>query len=301
MRSMKWRGYLVCVLLAGAAVQPAQATEPAPMQAPFAERFGTPQIYPDWKVDVSKGGTIEAKDGVLVIKARANTHAHIERPLGIDFIRASCEIKPAPAITWCPSLFVYWDAGNWCQMGIINRDGGRYYALEMIDQKPVEYEFGKCAFDGWSHVAIEVGADCLRYLSSEDGKAYKAEAVHRRPGQFVRQPKWLIIGKGHGGPAAYPKPDLNNDYREPGDMGTSMIRDVAVVPLDWARLRATTREQAAWDAEGRDLAGEQELAAKDDPTFESVCKYFPPMKRPREIIGVKDHPHDIGIATDGAL
>lgn len=272
-----------------------------PLSLPFAESFATSTLGPAWSEHVSKGNTIAVKEGALAISAQTNTYAHIERPLEVDFVRVSCAIKPAPAITWCTSLFVYWDPGNWCQMGINSRDGGRYYVLEMTDQKPKEYELGKCAFDSWNQVAVELGADCIRYLSSTDGREFKSEAVHRRPEQYNRRPRLLIVGKGHGGPPAYPAADLNNDYQEPGEMGTSLVRDLRVSALDWARLQATADELAAWEAEGRDLPGEAELAAKNDPTFESLCKYFPEMKYPREVVGVKDHPQDIGVAWDGAL
>jgi len=46
-------------------------------------------------------------------------------------------------------------------------------------------------------------------------------------------------------------------------------------------------------------AGEKELAAKDDPTFESVCRISADEAAARGR-RVKDHPHDVGIAPDGA-
>jgi len=54
-------------------------------------------------------------------------------------------------------------------------------------------------------------------------------------------------------------------------------------------------------AADRDAVGDKELARAGDPTFESVAGYFPAMKKPREIVGVKHHPHDIGVAPDGSL
>jgi hypothetical protein len=84
-------------------------------------------------------------------------------------------------------------------------------------------------------------------------------------------------------------------------MGTSLIRDIQVKPLEWSWLRATDREREAWDAEGLDLPGEKELSREGDPLFESVSNYFPAMKLPREIVGVKDHPHAIGVDHTGAL
>ena len=51
----------------------------------------------------------------------------------------------------------------------------------------------------------------------------------------------------------------------------------------------------------RDILGDAELAAQADPSFESVASWLPAMKRPREIVGVKHHPHDIGVAPDASL
>lgn len=272
-----------------------------PMTVPFEEIFPQPALDAAWTVDGSTGNQLEVRDGALWIRARQNTYAHIERPLAVDFIRASCEIKPAPAITWCTSLFIYWDTGNWCQMGVIDRDGGRYYVLEMIDSRAHEYDLGRCVFDAWHQVIVEPGADYIRYLSSEDGKTFRIEATHRRPSQFAKAPRLLVVGKGHSGPAGYAAPTLNNNYPTPGEFSVSQVRNVRVAALPWERLRATPEEQAAWESEGLDLPGEKELAAKEDPSLESVVKYYPAMKHPREVVGVKDHSHDIGVAPDGSL
>ncbi len=293
--------YGAAILVAGfcgvATAEPVAGVLPVP----FREAFDRAKLDPAWRVDVSPGNAVELQDGMLEIRARMNTHAHIERPLGVDFVRATCAIQPAPAITWCTSLFLYWDAGNWCQMGVINRDGGRYYALEMIDQRPHEYDLGACTFGPWHTVGIELGADCIRYLSSDDGREFQCRRAQRRPPPFAVSPTRLIVGKGHGGPAGYTAPDLDNDYASPGAMGTSRVKDVRVTAVKWAQLRATAAERAAWDEQLLDGPGEKELADDDDPTLESVSRWFPPMKLPREIVGVKDHPHDIGVAADGAL
>ena len=51
----------------------------------------------------------------------------------------------------------------------------------------------------------------------------------------------------------------------------------------------------------RDLLGELELGKAGDPTFESVAAYLPTLKRPREAVGVKHHPYEIGVAPDATL
>jgi hypothetical protein len=50
-----------------------------------------------------------------------------------------------------------------------------------------------------------------------------------------------------------------------------------------------------------DLLGDLELAKREDPSFASVAGYLPAMKRSREVVGVKYHPHDIGVAPDASL
>ena len=54
-------------------------------------------------------------------------------------------------------------------------------------------------------------------------------------------------------------------------------------------------------AADKDVLGNIELAKKDDPSYESLAGIMPGMKKPREVVGVRYHPHDIGIAPDGTM
>lgn len=54
-------------------------------------------------------------------------------------------------------------------------------------------------------------------------------------------------------------------------------------------------------AGGADLLGEKELAAGRDPSFESISSYFPAMKKPREVIGVKEHRDEFIIMPDARV
>jgi hypothetical protein len=49
-----------------------------------------------------------------------------------------------------------------------------------------------------------------------------------------------------------------------------------------------------------DVLGEEVLAS-GEPSFSRIENYFPAMKRPRAIVGVKGHPDFIGVAWDGTL
>lgn len=74
-----------------------------------------------------------------------------------------------------------------------------------------------------------------------------------------------------------------------------------------ARDKSSPQERREFPADlapqlaDRDILGELELAKDEDPSFESVSSHLPAMKKPREVVGVKHHLHDIGIAPDASL
>ena len=61
-----------------------------------------------------------------------------------------------------------------------------------------------------------------------------------------------------------------------------------------------TAQPAAQFAD-HDLLGALELGKDADPSFESVALYLPALKKPREVVGTKYHPHDIGVSPDATL
>ena len=63
----------------------------------------------------------------------------------------------------------------------------------------------------------------------------------------------------------------------------------------------TSAERAEREAEWSDPEGQIELARKEDPSFDTVAQHFPEMKFPREILGVREHPKGIGVASNGDL
>ena len=54
-------------------------------------------------------------------------------------------------------------------------------------------------------------------------------------------------------------------------------------------------------ARGSDVLGEKQLATGRDPSFESVGSHYPAMKRPREVIGVKEHRDEFIAMPDGRI
>jgi len=51
----------------------------------------------------------------------------------------------------------------------------------------------------------------------------------------------------------------------------------------------------------RDPLGTGILEQLSDPDWETVASKLPPLRKPREIVGVKDHPYEIGVAYDGTI
>ena len=83
-----------------------------------------------------------------------------------------------------------------------------------------------------------------------------------------------------------------------GDGGGRIPQERLERPIPAGSQPADT---AAAQFADRDVLGGLELGKDEDPTFESVASYLPAMKKPREVVGVKYHPHDIGVAPDATL
>jgi polysaccharide deacetylase 2 family uncharacterized protein YibQ len=273
--------------------------------AGFHEDFSGGKADPGWQTHCSAGNEIAIRDGFAEINADYNTYAHLTRPLDADNVTVSARIKPSsPAgVTWCTSVFLEWNAGNWCQMGMIPSAGGnRYYAVETVNGSTSESYLPDCSKQDWHYVRIQLGRDCIRYLASDDGKDWDCLRVIRRPAEFQGKVASLAVGKGYSrGVAPYPNSDLDNDYSDRGNKVVSMVADIRMegTPLD--KLSLTPAERSAIEEADLDPVGKIELRGAADPTFENVARYFPPMKFPREAIGVPEHPQDIGVDYQGRL
>ncbi|MBI4878136.1 MAG: hypothetical protein HY812_00540 [Planctomycetes bacterium] len=292
---------LLCLLASPFAAQDA-ASEGVPGQPEllFREDFAGAELAAPWAAHASAGNRIAVRDGHLEITARENTFAHVVRPLGQDLVRASCRIQGGTGISWAASLFLYWSPGNWCQMGVIRRtEEALFYCCEMNGGQPVEHDLACCAAGEWQHVAIELGEDCVRFLSSADGSTWSLRRLAERAVPFHGPPALLILGKGYGRGSG--ERDLDTDYGDPGPASVSLIADVLVRRTAPQNLQASALDREEIERLGRDELGEQELAAAGDPTFESVSRYFPPMQHPREALGVKDHAHEFLVAPDAAI
>lgn len=272
----------------------------------FSDDFQAGMPASPWQTRCSAGNAVAVRDGSVEISADLNTYAHLWRPLGVDTVTASARIKPSiPAgVTWCTSIFLVWDGGNWCQMGMISQPAGGsgFYAVETVGGSTLETYLTPCDLAQWSNVRIQLGTDCIRYIASTDGKEWKTLRVIDRPSEFAGAPRWFAAGKGYGrGAEPYGQPDLCNDYSDRGPRVVSRIDDVEIAQTPPHLLTLTEVERKAKAEAGLDRVGLIELARTEDTTYERVSKYYPPMKYPKEAVGVPEHPVDICVDHLGRL
>jgi len=261
-------------------------------------------LGPPWTVDASAGSRVWAEGGVLHVAGPENHYAHIQRVLGEDLVTVSALVKPGvpAAISWGCGVFLYWAPGVWCELSVVDHGGGVYYTAEQLfpGRAPVETQLRQADRNEWQWLRIELGADCIRYCARPRRASHWAELrVVERPPSCAGPPKLLIVGKGfgQGEGSAYPEPDLDNDYAAPGPGCESLVDSVVFEPTPTSRLHLGPGE-GAWPG---DKPGEKILAMPGDPTFDQVSSVYPPMRYPREAVGPKDHPNEIGIGPSGEL
>ena len=268
--------------------------------------FSAPNVA-DWQLHASKGAQVNINGGDISIESPLNAYAHVSRPLDQDLMTISARITPSnpPGVSWCTSIFVLWDGGNWCQMGIIDQPGGggkRFYAVETEEGATRENYLANCAPDAAHFVQIQLGKDCIRYFSSEDGSKWTCLRTIERPTSFAGAPAKVVAGKGYGrGVAPYPNPDLDNDYTDLGPKVSSKVSDITIEPTPASARALTAAEKNAMREENLDRVGNLVLRGNTDPTYEQVSRHYPAMKYPKEAVGVPEHPTDICIDHLGRL
>jgi len=271
--------------------------------SPFilVERFEGDRVGDAWQVDVAPGGEVAVRDGRLQIRTALNSFAHIERALDRDNVTVSALVQPSvPAgVSWSCGVLLYWAPGAWCQLSIIDFQDGQYYAVEAPGGRRVENYLEKCDRTKPHWLRIELGTDCVRYLTrTPEQSAWTRQRTVARPTAWAGPPKLLVLGKGYGeGVEPYAAPDLDNNYSDLGPPIEAQIDEVIVEPTPRGRLTAKRGELAP----AGDVVGEAILARPGDPTYEPVAAVYPPLRHPREAVGPKEHPEEVGVTETGAL
>jgi hypothetical protein len=273
----------------------------ATASVPWRDGFDGPQLDSTWQADVSSGNAVEVRDGELHIRAALNTFAHVERPLSQDCVTVSALMQPSvpSGVSWSCGVVLYWAPSAWCQLSIIDFQGGQYYTVEAGTGRPHETYLAQCDRSQPHWLRIELGKDCVRYLTRAGSEPeWTTQRVVRRPVGCEGAPKLLILGKGYGSTdPQYAQPDLDNDYADHGPVVESWFGEVQVETTAPNRLKLRRAELAPQG----DVVGEAILAEPGDPTYEQVAAVYPPMRHVREAVGVKWHPDEVGVTETGAL
>jgi hypothetical protein len=292
-----WRGGLLAMIVAAGVT--AASAQSANLSLPWAADFSSAKMEPAWTVLCDSGNSVATRQDSLEISAHASTRACVSRELGADFVCVSCALKSRETST--PSLLcLSWGDSNFIEYGLNSPVAGRLNVREVLGTYPHDYDLGVAQAGKWRFVAVELAQDCIRYLASRDGKTFETVHVSPRPARFAGAPELFGLGQDFKG-KMFPRPTPWISPPTTAPVGVCWIRDVRVKALGKSDLRASASERRQLARDEHDLAGEQELASSDDPSFDSVSRHFPALKWSREIVGVKDHPFKIGVAADGSL
>lgn len=262
----------------------------------FSESFAG-DIDAGWSRKLSEGADLKFVDNWLWLEAGENATCHIERPLAVD--NATVTVK----MGWYAAVYVAWDERNWCGVGKFSPTPfGRFYSTCTTDGKTVETDHRGCHPGSHHYVRLQIGEDCIRFLYSNDGGTWTRLRAIERPRGFVGAPAIVALGK-HYGPgrrpflAATPEPAAT----EPGQRYAAHFTDFRVEPTPKNALRITSEERRLLKRTGEDAVGLALLRGSEDPTYSAVCRPFPAMKYAREVVGVPEHPLDIGVDWLGRI
>jgi hypothetical protein len=298
-------GAVLALLLCAIAASAAENTN----ALPFHESFSGTRLSSGWTTTASRRSAVNVRDGVLEIESSSGSFARIQRPLGVNCVRASCALKAqAAGSDQTAALFLFWGPKDWVQIGATA--DGRYVVGEARKGNWFEWVSAKAAAGPWHYAAIELSADGIRYLSSQDGSQWQTEHITFRSATLEKSPPALVmIGRGYGittdpwrdFQTPWFPPDLNKESPVAGQRIVCSFKDFSVMPTPSDRVHLSAAEVRRLETDIGDIPGNKELARRDDPSFDSVAAYYPGMKSPREIVGVKDHPCSFGVDKHAAL
>jgi hypothetical protein len=260
---------------------------------PFKDNFRS-SLDPEWQTNVSSGATLTLKDGGIVFDAPTGARADIRRPSGIDNITFSGKI-----VQW-GSVYLVWNAKNWCGVGQISPTPfGQLYSTMVTNDAYAETDYRGIDFYAARWVRIQLGANYIRFLYSKDGTDWTTLRTFDRPAELAGAPSLIAAGR-------YYDKDDKPFADEPATQaagekigGRILALRVKLTPQD--KLNLTDAELDKIRKPYVEPVGALLSESKDDPTFEQVASYYPAMKYPREIVGVPRHPLAIGVDWSGRL
>lgn len=276
-------------LISGEAQNLAAASSVAKLALPFEENFSSDNLDSAWTQDVSSDGKISIKDNWITFEAPLPERSHIERPLNVDNVTVSAKV-----VRWT-GIALVWDSENWCGIGKLSPTPfGRFYSIDVVNGKTNEVNHRGIDFNFPHAIRVQLGRDHVRF-EYQLGKDWLELRTIERPRKFSGAPKLLRVGKYYG------VEDTPYGAKDSSAKASGAIRELRVEATPRNLLKLTRAELQ----EVRHPKGEPVNALlrenDDDPTFEKIVGFYPPMRSPREIVGVPAHPLDIGVDRLGRL
>jgi hypothetical protein len=262
--------------------------------APRVENFDGTDVSAAWTKVQSAGATITVKDGWATFEAPAGAESHIQQAAPGNNITISAHLA-----RWA-GVYLVWDQKNWVGVGKISPTPfGRFYSIAVTDGKPVEIDHRGIDFNGRHDVRIQLGSDHVSFQYQLDGKWTDLRTIER-PSNFKGAPKLVAAGIAYTDqdkPFGKTKPAVAEDAAKL----SGAIDDVRIEPTPEDALTLTAAQLQAVRHPAPEPVNALLQQSEDDPTYEKIVGYYPPFRSPREIVGVADHPLDIGVDWLGRI
>jgi len=218
-----------------------------------------------------------------------HAQAHNQKRCGVDLITYSGTVAQ-----W-GSLYLVWDADNWCGVGQLSPTPfGRLYSSTVIKGKGEETDHRGIDFGLARRVRIQLGRNYIRFLYSNNGKEWIELRTIERPKAFSGAPRLMAAGKYYDAadqPFAAPIAKASmDDGRAGGRISNLQVEATAASERNLNRAELKKLRAPKVEPVSATLTGNN-----DDPTFEKIAPFYPPMKSPREVVGVPAHPLDVGV------
>lgn len=201
------------------------------------------------------------------------------------------------------SIYLVWDENNWCGVGQVSPTPfGRLSSTSVVNGEAAEIDHRGIDFGSPRWVRIQLGANYIRFFYSITGIEWTELRTIERPKRFTASPRLIAAGKYY---EAEDKPFASNakstEFRQQDGRVSGRVSHLRIESLPSSNSMLSKAELTLLRKPKVDPVTAILSQSEEDPTFEKIVNFYPPMKAPREVVGVPAHPLDIGVDRLGRL